>query len=332
MKIVVIGCGSIGTRHASNLTRLEKVELLLYDVDLARSQSLAQELGGVVIPDLENGLASVPDVVLICVPTNLHVPFALRALQAGAHLFIEKPISHTLDGVGELICEAASRKRVLLVGCNLRFHRPIVILKHWLDKGAIGHPLFGRFHFGNYLPNWRPQEDYRRTYSTHSDMGGGILMEGVHEIDYARWFLGEPDMVSAMTGRIGQLEIDTYDIAEILVRFASGAMAEIHLDYLRPVRGRSCELIGDEGLVTWQAEGKYPERSVLELHRLDGKGSERQAFHMDLNEMYIEEMRHLLQCVQGKELPALNGDGAKRVLEIALAAKKAAETGCTIPL
>lgn len=331
MKILVVGCGSIGTRHASNLARLGGVELLLYDVDLARSQSLAQALGGMVIPNLEDGLASVPDAALICTPTYLHIPLALRALQAGAHLLIEKPLSHTLDGTDELIREAASLKRVLLVGCNLRFHRPITILKHWLDEGAIGRPLYGRFLYGNYLPNWRPQEDYRHTYSAHAEMSGGVPLEGVHEIDCARWFLGEPSMVLAMTGRVSQLEIDTDDVAEILVRFASGAMAEIHLDYLRPRRGRSCELIGDEGLSIWRAEGKHPERSSLELHRLDGR-NEQQAFDMDLNEMYIEEIRHFLQCIKGEESPALDGEGAKRVLEIALATQEAAEAGCAIPL
>lgn len=331
MKIIVIGCGSIGTRHACNLARLGEIELLFYDVDPARSRSLAQKLEGMMIKDLDDGIASVPDAVLICTPTYLHVPLALEALQAGAHLFIEKPISHTLDGVDELISKAASQKRVILVGCNLRFHLPIVILKEWLDKGSIGHPLFGRFFYGNYLPNWRTQEDYRRTYSAHSEMGGGILLEGTHDIDYAQWFLGEPDMVSAMTGQVSQLEIDTDDIAEILVRFASGAMAEIHLDYLRPIRGRSCQLIGDEGFAIWQAEGKNPERSIMELHRLDGF-NEQQTLDTDLNEMYIEEMRHFIKCIKGQEKPLVDGASAKRVLEIAMAAKTSSQTGRTVRL
>ena len=306
--------------------------MLLYDADSARSHAVQEESGGVVALDLEHGLAESPDAALICTPTALHLQLAEQALQAGAHLFIEKPISHALSGVDELVAEASARHRVLLVGCNMRFHRPITLMKLWLDGGAIGRPLYGQFRYGSYLPNWRPQQDYRSSYSARSELGGGIVLDAVHEIDYARWFLGEPEMVSAMTGQVSGLDINTEDVAEISLRFASGAMADIHMDYLRPVRGRSCELIGDEGMIVWRAEGKSPERSRLERYEKGGELREELTFSTDLQEMYVEEMRHFLQCVRGEESPTLDGLEAKRVLEISLNAKYAAKSGKAIPV
>lgn len=332
MKILLIGCGSIGARHARCLANMDEIDLLLYDSDSDRSRALQEELGRPVIVDLEDGLARLPDAALICTPTHLHIELATQALQAGAHLFIEKPISHTLDGIDELVADATASGRVILVGCNMRFHRPITAIKRWLDAGAIGSPLFGQFHYGNYLPNWRPQQHYRASYSAHAELGGGIILDAVHEIDYARWFLGEPEMVSAMSGRVSDLDIDTEDVAEISMHFASGAMASFHLDYLRPVRGRSSELVGDGGLIVWQARGKYPEQSLLELYSMSGELQEKLSFATDLGEMYFDEMQHFLRCLKGEDSPALDGQEAKRVLEIALEAKHAALNGRAIRL
>jgi len=327
MKILIVGCGSIGARHARNLNRLGAGPLAFHDAVADRSRSLAVELGGAAVADLDEGLAARPDAVLVCAPTAAHVDLASRAVSAGAHCFVEKPISGTPGGVDTLVAEATRRERLLLVGCKLRFHRPVATLRRWLDSGAIGRPLVGRFQFGNYLPNWRPLADYRHTYSADAAQGGGILLEAIHEIDAARWFLGEPVLVAAMAAKVGPLEMEAEDVAGVLLRFASGAMAGIHLDCLRPQRGRSCELIGDAGMALWRAEGKEPERSVLELRGRDGACRERLEFDSDLNEMYLDEMRHFLRCVDGSESPALDGEGAKRDLEIALAAREAASSG-----
>ena len=332
MKVLIIGCGSIGARHARNLSQIEEGELLLYDSDPDRSRALQKELSESVVVDLEDGLAQSPDAALICTPTHLHVEMAIQAVRAGAHLFIEKPISHVAENVDAILAYTDVRRSVLLVGCNMRFHRPIVTIKRWLDQGALGRLLFGRFRYGNYLPGWRPGQDYRKGYSAHAELGGGIILDAIHEIDYARWFFGEPDRISAMSGQVSQLDIDTEDVAEISIHFAAGAMANIHLDYLRPVRARSCELVGEGGLIVWQAEGKVPEQSSLELYRKDGKSEERLDFSTDLNDMYVEEMRHFLRCVRREEYPALDGRGAKRVLEIALMAKNSAKSGRVVPV
>lgn len=327
MKLAVLGCGSIGRRHARNLAGLGSHTLVLHDPDGARAAALAAEVGGHAVPGVDQALAAAPDAVLVCAPTDRHVELARQALAAGAHCFVEKPVAARLEGVDKLAAEAAARDRVVLVGCNLRFHRPVAALRRWLDDGAVGRPLLARFAYGNALADWRPGVDYRTTYSARADEGGGITLDAIHELDCARWFLGEVTAVTAMTGRVGGLDTDVEDTALALLRFVGGALAEVHLDAVRPRRGRACEVVGDRGIACWQAEGKEPERSVLELIRPDGSRAERAEWQVDLNDMYVEEVRHFLACVEGRERPQLDVDGARRDLELALAVRAAAATG-----
>lgn len=326
MRVLVLGCGSIGARHARNLASL-RVELLLADVDRERVEALASACGGRAVADLDAGLGESPDAVAVCTPTHLHGEPARRALAAGAHVFVEKPIAVTLDEARALGEAAAAAGRTLLVGCNLRFHEPVRRLHAWTRDGRIGAPRLARMAFGNLLSRWRPGRDWRATYSARAAEGGGMLLEGVHEIDYARWIFGEVEQVQAETANLGVLGIDVEELAEVGLRFASGAHAQIHLDSLCPVRTRSCEIVGSKGYAVWRALGKQPERSVLECWDADGVLQDREELALDLGAMYLDEMRHFLACVRGEAAPLLDGPGATRVLEIALAARDAAREG-----
>lgn len=330
MKVLIVGCGSIGSRHARNLSGMAGIDLVVTDVDEAARVSVGREAGAAVVGAFEDGLELRPDVVFVCLPNHLHVKAAHKALETGAHVFVEKPLSHTVDGVDPLIAEAASRKRILFVACNLRFHRPISTMKSWVDQGRIGKPLFGRFRFGNYLPNWRPERDYRQSYSAREDWGGGIVLDAVHEIDSAMQFMGDPVAVTAWTGKLSGLDIDTEDTAEIILRFSSGSVANIHLDYLRPVRARSYELLGESGMITWEARNKSPEEGLVEFYDSSGTRQDQISFNEDLNHQYFAETTHFLNCVRGMESPVSDGNSAKRVLEVALAALQASRSSTTV--
>jgi predicted dehydrogenase len=331
MRILVVGCGSIGARHARNLSGEPGVEVVVTDLDPSRLAAV-QGPNISTVTTLEEGLADSPDAVFVCVPNHLHLEVARQAVDHGSHVFIEKPISHTPVGVGELITEARDKGKVLMVACNMRFHRPISLIREWLDRELIGRPLFGRFGYGNYLPNWRGGRDYRDSYSSRAGWGGGIMLDAIHEIDYARWFLGEPVSVNAVADRVSDLEIDTEDTATIFLSFATGAVGDIHMDYLRPVRGRSCELVGDRGMIVWNAQGKSPEESTLQRYDRDGSKREELFLKEDLNSQYVEEVRHFLACLDNRGTPALDGLGGKRVLDIALAARQAASSGVSVKL
>lgn len=321
MKILVIGCGSIGERHIRNLKSIQAGEISAYDVNLERLSTVTKKYGVARYTKLTEALGEGVDAVIVSTPPSFHIPIASAAVDKNAHVFIEKPMSHALHGVDELIQKASRRKLALFIGYNFRFHSGLMLVKKMIDKGKIGRVLSARAEFGQYLPDWRPWQDYRRSYTAKRELGGGIILDGSHEIDYLRWLIGEVSEVSCFAEKISDLEVETEDVAGILLKFKNGAIAQIHLDFVRRDYSRECEIIGENGTVIWSYQDKF-------VRVYSAKSRRWQHFDTgdDLNDMYIQEMKHFTRCVSGKEKPLIDGTEGKRVLEIALAAKKSAET------
>jgi predicted dehydrogenase len=324
LRFAVIGCGSIGKRHLSNLIRLDVAQLGAFDFREDRRDEVRQKFPGVRVADTSDALWDLqPDVALVTVPTRWHVPVALEAVEHGCHLFIEKPLSDRLDpALDHLVAEAHARERVTLVGCNVRFHPGLKKVKQLLDAQAIGRVVAARVEAGQYLPDWHPWEDYRLGYSARRDLGGGVVLDGIHELDYLTWWLGDVDRIACMAGRLGRLGIDTEDTAAMLLQFAGGPIGEVHVDYLQRAYSRSCHLIGDEGTIRWDFD------SGVRWYAAATKSwtSCEHPAGWEINDMYLDEMRHFLRCLEGAEQPVADLASASRTLAIALAAKASAET------
>lgn len=324
MEFLVIGCGSIGQRHLRNLRCLGIENLVAFDTLPERREQVRKSLGVSTFGSLSDALKSGPDVAMVTTSTSSHIEVALEAAERGCHLFIEKPLSHTLDGVDLLLSVVQEKGLMTLAGCNMRFHPGLATIKKLLDDDAVGKVVAVRVQSGQWLPDWHPWEDYRTGYSARQDLGGGIILDGVHELDYISWLMGsEVQQVSCFAGKLSRLEIDTEDTAAILLRYSDGSIGEVHLDYVQRAYSRSCHIIGEEGTIRWdEAEGRvcHYSASTKSWHTYpDPSGWE-------TNEMYLEEMRHFLRCLAGEETPALDLVGARRVLDVALAAKKSAES------
>lgn len=330
MRLLIIGCGSIGTRHARNLNSFPGVEVITHDSEADRAAQVRDDLGVWSTTVLDQALDKRPDAVLICTPTYTHLELAERALDTGAHVFIEKPLSNSLEGICEFIERVDKGQQVVLVGCNLRFHPPVRQVQAWIDSGKIGRLQFARLQYGHYLPNWRAT-DYRHTYSAQNEQGGGVILDAIHELDLGLAWLGEVESVYCLATRLGDLEIDVEDTAEILLRSPKRAVAQIHIDYLRPERARTYELLGSAGMIRWMARGKRPEHSQVSCYQLETDKWETYEFESDLNEMYVEEMRHFLACLSGKAQPVMDAKRGQRVLSLALAAKHAAHVHREVP-
>ncbi|MCJ7766964.1 Gfo/Idh/MocA family oxidoreductase [Candidatus Bathyarchaeota archaeon] len=329
LRFLVIGCGSIGKRHIKNLLALGAKNLLVYDTRQDRLAEARSELNVDTVDNLDHAWEKEPEVVLITTPTSSHVSLALQAAHRNCRLFIEKPLSDRLEGINELIEVVRKQNLISLIGCNMRFHPGILAVRSLLSDGAIGHVVAARAEAGYYLPDWHPWEDYRSSYSAKKELGGGIILDAIHEIDYMRWILGEVTAVVCFAGRLSSLEIDTEDVAAMVLRFASGAIGEIHLDYVQRTYSRTCEIIGEEGTIRWDYGA-----GEVRLYRADTR--EWQVFAdptgWEPNRMYVDEMRHFLRCLTGEEKSTLDIFEATRVLEVALQAKTSAETGKVMQL
>jgi predicted dehydrogenase len=265
-----------------------------------------------------------PEAALVTAPTKMHVPIALAAAEVGCHLFLEKPISDVHDGPLDQLLDVVERKKlVTLVGCNLRFHPGLAAARRVLDSGRLGRLVSIRAEFGAYLPDWHPWEDYRQGYSARANLGGGVVLDAIHELDYVRWLMGDVEYVAALVGKLSGLSIDTEDTASILLRFKSGIFGEVHLDYVQRTYTRACTIVGDGGTLSWD----FANAGGIRVFDGATKSWDDAAgpAGWDTNQMYVDEMKHFLACVAGSEKPEQDVVEATRVLDIALAAKLSSE-------
>ena len=329
MRFLIVGCGSIGQRHARNLRSLGYDDVLGYDPDEKLLFDVASD--GLLTPahSLEDAYAKKPDVVFVTNPTSMHLDTTQQAIAHGCDVFIEKPLAHTLDGLDALVDSADEKKVVSMVGCNMRFHPGPAKVKMLLDSGAIGRVTCARIQSGSYLPEWRPGSDYRKSYSAQKALGGGCILDGIHEIDLARWYVGDVKEVFCFAGQLSDLEMDAEDTAEILLRFDSGAIGEVHLDYTQRAYQRSCQITGDQGTILWD----WNEGSVRHYQADTGKWTTfEQPPDWNINQMYCEELEHFLACVKSRRQTVFPIVEAAKVTAIALAAKGSAQAGTRMEL
>ena len=313
------GAGSIGRRHLGNLRRLGLTQLAACDPDPSRLEYVSSEFQIPCFSSFDEGLKSFqPAIVLVCTPPVLHVPQAMQALQAGADVFIEKPISDKIKGVTEIEEEAARRDAIVQVGYNLRFNPGIQLLKRFIGENIAGRILWARAEVAQYLPEWRPWQDYRQSYTARRELGGGIILDGSHEIDYMLWLLGAPRELTCMAGRVSELDVNVEDCATILIRFTSGAQADIHMDFVQRSASRSCVLAGEGATLQW-----YYARNEVSIIRPESE-TEVIKYDFEANQMYVAELENFLSRVRERRSTNCSLSESKLALEVSLAALRSA--------
>ncbi len=325
--ILIAGLGSIGRRHLAIVRQtLPEARITI----LRHSASATEAVDGAeVITDIRRALDAGVEAAVIANPASLHLEVALPLARAGIHLLIEKPLSHSAEGTDALIDACAETGAVLQVGYCLRFDPSLRTMKKAFDEGRIGRALGFQASVGQHLAAWRPVADYRRTVSARAELGGGALLELSHEIDYARWLLGEPTAVSARLARSGELEIDVEDTADLIVTFSSGIAGALHLDMLQRPPTRTARLFGTEGTLNWDgirheawfhpADGSAPQV----LHRC-GDGA--------MDEIYRAQFGHFLESVAKGLPPLVGGEAGQRTIYVIEAARRASREGRTVSL
>jgi len=323
MKFLIAGLGSIGKRHLHNLLELGERDILLYRTHKgALGEDNLEDFP--VETELHTALAHKPDAVIISNPTSLHLDVAIPAAEAGCHILLEKPISHSMDQTEELQTAVHNGGGQVLVGYQFRFHPSLQIIRKLLSSNAIGQPLSVQAHWGEYLPGWHPWEDYRKGYSARKDLGGGVILTLSHPIDYLRWLLGKINLIWSFAGRSGEFELDVEDNAVIGLEFDSNAIGSLHLNYNQQPPVHRLEIVGSQGTIRWE----YSDGSVM-LYQ--AKSNEWETFPLRSNfvrnDMFRKEMAHFLDIVHNNVIPLCSLKDGIECLRLALAALQSAETG-----
>lgn len=313
MKFLIAGFGSIGRRHFRNLLSLGERDIVLYRT--GQSTLPDDELAGYPVEtNLKTALGHHPEAVIIANPTALHLDVAIPAAQAGCHILMEKPVSDSLLRIDELKSALDQGGGKLLMGFQFRFHPGLKKAAELLRDGAIGQPVFARAHWGEYLPAWHPWEDYRQSYTSRPELGGGVVRTLSHPFDYLRWLLGEAEVAFAQVGTLGNLDIPVEDTAEINLRFESGAIGSLHLDYLQQPPLHRLEITGTSGSLRWDnADGI--------LHCFTAASNAWRDYpppdNFERNTLFLDELRHFMDVAAGRAEPVCSLQDGIRVQELA---------------
>ena len=308
-KIAFVGLGSIATRHLKNVHAYLASQGDSCEVDLYRS-SLGRPLADELQPLVSNAYLyadEIPagrqyDVVFVTNPTSMHYETVERFAAHTKSFFIEKPVFDSTE-VDEKIFETI-KDIPSYVACPLHYNAVLQYVKQHVNPENV---ICARAMSSSYLPDWRPGQDYRMTYSANKDLGGGVSIDLIHEWDYLTWLFGMPTECKQIINKVSNLEIDSDDLA-IYIGKNDKTTFELHLDYFgrQPQRTLDlftaydaihCDLIA--GTVNYLKSGK-----VVKLE------SERNAFQM-------AEIEHFFEIINNKTINDSTPEHAYRVLKIA---------------
>jgi len=312
MKILIVGAGSIGRRHISNLNLLGYKNIDVVDPNEERLKYVAKNFEiNRTYKRLDDALDNFYNVAFILTPPSLHIPIAIELAKNGVHLFIEKPLSNSMKDIDKLSNLIDKNRLTVMIGYNQRFNIGIKEIRKFLPK--MGRIYYIRSEVGQYLPDWRPWQDYRNSYTARKELGGGILLDASHEIDYVLWLVGkEVKKVSGIYKKVSSLQIDAEDLAELFIEFENETIASIHMNMIERGYNRYVKVIGEKGSLEYNFKSKE-----FSYYNADDRVIYKKIYeNFDLNQTYIDEIKHFFECIKLKKKPLVTLEDGKKVLDI----------------
>ncbi len=326
MKFLIAGLGSIGRRHLRHLNDIGENDIILYRTN---NSTLPDDLPGNIIVEtnLDNALSHKPNAAIISNPTALHLKVATPIVKTGCHLLIEKPISNDLSEIAEFEKVVSENDARVLVGFQFRYHPGLRKIAELVKEETVGRPISFRAHWGEYLPDWHPWEDYRQGYAARKDLGGGVLLTLSHPFDYSRMIFGEVNTLSAFAGQLSDLEIDVEDTAEILLQFESGVLGSLHLDFNQRPPKHTFEVICTGGTIVFDKDA-----TALNVYNANDEKWQAYPFPKDFerDHLFREQMKHFLEVVNNDAAPNCSLKDGVKAQKLVTAALKASKDNVVI--
>lgn len=264
---LVVGLGSIGRRHAHNLREHTPDARFTFVRHGGDGDGFGAEFGARIVGDLGDALNDPVDLAVVATPSADHIAVLPDLIRRACPVLVEKPVVTTLeecDVVEAALAEAPPAVRA--AGFNLRYLRSLRALRAAVIDGRLGAPVRADLVAGQWLPSWRPQSDYRASYSAHQERGGGVELDLCHEIDAARWLFGDLEVAFSASGRLSGLDLHSNDTSVSVLRGTDGRppLVTVSLDYVSRPRVRRYEVVLQGGRIVWDLDG------VLEEHTDQG--------------------------------------------------------------
>lgn len=302
MRVLIVGLGSIASKHIHALKVIdENVKIFAL-----RSQQNANIVEGVQnISDL-NDVKDL-DFVIISNPTIFHYDIVKMVAKKKLPMMIEKPAFYNWNGVRELQNYINDNNIFTYVACNLRFHPCLKFLKDKISEKNIVNEV--NIYCGSYLPDWRPNRNYKEIYSANLNMGGGVHLDLFHEIDYACWIFGLPKQWNSYTSNNSTLRIDAPDYANYLLNYDNFNI-NIVLNYYRKKAKRKLEVLFDDDAF---------EVDLLKNTITNDLGEKVfEAINFELIDTYIDQMKYFINKLGSCQKPMNDINETLQILEICL--------------
>lgn len=249
MNIIIVGLGSIGKRHFHNLINLGYDNISIVSKSSVVDTTFERFK---IYSSLESALSEdVFSHAIICTPTANHISDLEILLDNNIqNIYLEKPISNNLDHI-DRINSKIQNCRKCIVGYDLHFDPGLLKMKEILTEKKLGKLFSINAVVGQFLPDWRPIQNYKEGMSAKIDKGGGVLLDLIHEFDYLRWLIGNPERIACIYQNNPTLEIETEDVADVLIQFENNVTGTIHLDYHQKKLVRNCMITCEKGTIFW---------------------------------------------------------------------------------
>jgi len=321
--LLVVGLGSIGKKHIRILKSFRE-DISVVALTSRPSDFIDDPLIFRAVDTLDKAVALAPDAAIVCNPASYHmdvsIPLALKSIP----LLIEKPLSESSSTADKLFKAIDYKNSLVMVGYNLRFSESLRMFRNLIKSKEIGKIYSVRSSVGQDLTTWRPDQDYRKSVSSNKSLGGGVLLELSHEIDYLSWIFGPIRSVFGYSEKVSDLEVDVEDISHSLIRFKEGLqhnnlVANLSLDFIRQDSTRYCIAIGERGTLIWDGI----KGSVKIFQDGNWKVLFKDAEKPDSS--YEEELHHFLDCVENSKTPLIELESSINVLKVIEAIKLSSE-------
>lgn len=314
MKFLICGIGSIGLRHLRNLKLLGKNDIIVYSTGKSVMIGIKEELEGLkIFNSLEEALKQKPDVCMITNPTSMHTNIAIKAANAGCHLYIEKPLSHNLENLDLLQKIVDEKTLTTFITYQFRYHPHINKLKEIFETSQekYGQPLYVTTEWSEYLPDWHPWEDYKQGYSARKDLGGGVLLTQIHPMNYLNYIFGDIKDVKINKSATQVLDIEVDDIADLLISFKNGISGHVHIDFLQKPRVHTMKIVTSKGRFEWD----YHQNSLIFVDM----NSQKEYFvneGFERNDMFVSMLKDFIECVDMNKKTKFNLNEAIEELKL----------------
>ena len=321
-RAVVVGLGNIALRHRRNLKSLFPEIFIIAVSASGKVTNQNVEFADQIISSLDEVVREGVDMAIVASPAPFHKSHAKLLLLAGIPTLIEKPVTSSSQDVYELMKIYEETHTPAAVGYCLRYMPSSIKIKELLDQKIIGSIYNAFVDTGQYLPDWRPSKEYQNSVSAKKSLGGGVLLELSHEIDYIQWLLGSMEVQYAHLRSSSELNLEVEELVDVILSSNSGAVCNIHLDLLQKKASRTCSFIGEKGRLDWDLLS-----NTIVLHTGEGSEVLFSEPDWDSNQMYLSLLTDFLDLVAGRKNSSIDLEQAIKTVELIESIKDCAIEG-----